>query len=197
MSHHGLLTTVAWRAFGRTTYALEGSASIAGAAVQWLRDGLGLIQSASEIYARPERSYRATAVVFAPALAGLGAPHWDQAARGLVAGITRGTTAGHLARAQRSKGSRFRCGTCSRRCLRMVASHHALARGRRRGSQQMFCCSFRPTFAEIGIDRPAEPQSRPAEVQPCLRVSERAYARWMGRGVSRIHVALCASSFAE
>jgi glycerol kinase len=99
LSRHGLVTTVAWRVQERTTYALEGSAFIAGAAVQWLRDGLGLVKSASEIESLARTVASSDGVVFVPALAGLGAPHWDQGARGLIAGITRGTTAGHLARA--------------------------------------------------------------------------------------------------
>ena len=98
-SAHGLLTTVAWRLRGETTYALEGSAFIAGAAVQWLRDGLGVIQTASEIEALAETVPDSGGVTFVPALAGLGAPHWRPEARGLVSGITGGTTRAHLARA--------------------------------------------------------------------------------------------------
>jgi len=98
-SEHGLLTTVAWRLNGTTTYALEGSAFIAGAAVQWLRDGLGLIQSASEIEGLAASVPDSGGVTFVPALAGLGAPHWRPDARGLVSGITGGTTRAHLARA--------------------------------------------------------------------------------------------------
>jgi glycerol kinase len=98
-SNHGLLTTVAWRLQGKTTFALEGSAFIAGAAVQWLRDGLGIIQSAGEIEALAASVPDSGGVVFVPALAGLGAPHWRPDARGLVSGITGGTTSAHLARA--------------------------------------------------------------------------------------------------
>jgi len=98
-SRSGLLTTVAWRLGGRTTYALEGSTFIAGAAVQWLRDGLGLIGSAPEVEALAASVPDSGGVVFVPALVGLGAPHWRPEARGLIAGITRGTTAAHLARA--------------------------------------------------------------------------------------------------
>ena len=99
LSEHGLVTTVAWRIGSETTYALEGSAFIAGAAVQWLRDGLGLVKSAAEIEALARTVASSDGVVFVPALAGLGAPHWDQDARGTITGITRGTTAAHLARA--------------------------------------------------------------------------------------------------
>ena len=98
-SRSGLLTTVAWKLGDVTTYALEGSTFIAGAAVQWLRDGLGIIASASEIEALAASVPSSDGVAFVPALAGLGAPYWDPEARGLVSGITRGTTKAHLARA--------------------------------------------------------------------------------------------------
>ena len=98
-SEHGLVTTIAWRLGGKTVYALEGSSFIAGAAVQWLRDGLGLIASAAEIEAKAREVESAGDVVFVPALAGLGAPHWDPDARGLICGLSRDTTAAHLCRA--------------------------------------------------------------------------------------------------
>ena len=98
-SDNGLLTTIAWRIGDETVYALEGSAFIAGAAVQWLRDGLGIISSSSEVEAKAREVDSAGDVVFVPALAGLGAPHWDPHARGLIYGLTRDTTAAHLARA--------------------------------------------------------------------------------------------------
>ncbi len=98
-SKHGLVTTVAWQVDGRTTYALEGSAFIAGAAVQWLRDGLGIIRSAEDVEALARKCESSEGVVFVPALAGLGAPYWDQAARGSITGLTRGSTAAHIARA--------------------------------------------------------------------------------------------------
>ena len=98
-SNHGLLTTVAWQLGEQTTYALEGSAFVAGAAVQWLRDGLGLISSAAEVEAKARQVESSGDVVFVPALAGLGAPHWDPHARGLIYGLSRDTTAAHLCRA--------------------------------------------------------------------------------------------------
>jgi glycerol kinase len=98
-SDSGLLSTVAWQVGGETTYALEGSSFVAGAAVQWLRDGLGIIQSSSEVEALAKQVASSEGVVFVPALSGLGAPHWDPEARGLLTGITRGTTRAHLARA--------------------------------------------------------------------------------------------------
>ena len=84
LSEHGLVTTAAWRVQGKTTYALEGSAFIAGAAVQWLRDGLGIIKSAKDIEALARSVPSSDGVVFVPALAGLGAPHWDPEARGTI-----------------------------------------------------------------------------------------------------------------
>jgi glycerol kinase len=98
-SKNNLLTTVAWRIGNRTEYALEGSIFIAGAVVQWLRDGLGIIKSSSEVEALAAQVTDPEGVYLVPAFAGLGAPHWDQYARGLVAGVTRGTTAAHIARA--------------------------------------------------------------------------------------------------
>ncbi|MHB8420558.1 MAG: glycerol kinase GlpK [Myxococcales bacterium] len=98
-SKHGLLTTVAWRVGGEVAYALEGSAFVAGAAVQWLRDGLGVIKSAAEIEPLARKVKDAGGVVFVPALAGLGAPWWRPEARGLISGLDRGVTAAHLARA--------------------------------------------------------------------------------------------------
>ncbi len=98
-SKHGLLTSVAWQLGGKTSYALEGSAFIAGAAVQWLRDGLGLIKTSAEIEALAQQVPDNGGVVFVPALTGLGAPHWKSEACGQISGLTRGTTAAHLARA--------------------------------------------------------------------------------------------------
>ncbi|MEZ4391200.1 MAG: glycerol kinase GlpK [Polyangiales bacterium] len=98
-STHRLLSTVGWKIPGEVAYALEGSAFIAGAAVQWLRDGLGLIGSAAEIEALARSVPDAGEVVFVPSLTGLGAPHWAPHARGLISGIGRDTTRAHLARA--------------------------------------------------------------------------------------------------
>ncbi len=99
LSDSGMLTTVGWNLDGRTTYALEGSAFIAGAAVQWLRDQLGFVKSAAEIEALAAQVPDAGGVVFVPALVGLGAPHWRPEARGILCGLTRGTNRGHIARA--------------------------------------------------------------------------------------------------
>lgn len=98
-SRHQLITTVAWQAGGRTDFALEGSVFIGGAVVQWLRDGLGLIKSSAEIESLAATVPDCGGVYLVPAFAGLGAPHWDQYARGTITGLTRGTSAGHIARA--------------------------------------------------------------------------------------------------
>jgi glycerol kinase len=98
-SRAGLLATLAWQIDNQVVYALEGSCFIAGAAVQWLRDGLGIIGSAQEVEALASSVPSSEGVAFVPALSGLGAPHWDPDARGLITGITRGTTRAHLARA--------------------------------------------------------------------------------------------------
>jgi glycerol kinase len=99
LSENRLLTTVGWQVNGQTTYCLEGSVFIAGAVVQWLRDGLGLITNSSDIEKLAAAVPDSGGVVLVPAFVGLGAPYWDSSARGSVFGITRGTTAGHLARA--------------------------------------------------------------------------------------------------
>jgi glycerol kinase len=98
-SRHQLLTTVAWKVNGQTDYALEGSVFIGGAVVQWLRDGLGLIKSSAEVETLASSVPDSGGVYLVPAFAGLGAPHWDQYARGTITGLTRGATAAHLARA--------------------------------------------------------------------------------------------------
>jgi len=98
-SRHRLLTTVGWKIPGEVAYAIEGSAFIAGAAVQWLRDGLGMIGNAAEVEALARQVPDAGEVVFVPALTGMGAPHWSPDARGLLCGIGRDTTRAHIARA--------------------------------------------------------------------------------------------------
>jgi len=98
-SRHKLLTTTAWRIGNRDQYALEGSVFIAGAVVQWLRDGLGLIKTSGEVEALAKSVGDNGGVYLVPAFAGLGAPHWDPYARGTILGMTRGSSAGHIARA--------------------------------------------------------------------------------------------------
>lgn len=98
-SQHRLLTTIGWQREGRTTYCLEGAVFIAGAIVQWLRDGLGIIKQSSDVEQLSNTVDDNGGVVLVPALVGLGAPYWDPYARGTLLGLTRGTTAGHIARA--------------------------------------------------------------------------------------------------
>lgn len=99
MSKNNLITTIAWQVNGVTSYALEGSVFVAGAIVQWLRDGLKIINSSSEVEALARQVPDSGDVYFVPALTGLGAPYWDQYARGTIVGISRGTTSAHIARA--------------------------------------------------------------------------------------------------
>ncbi|OGQ78398.1 MAG: glycerol kinase [Deltaproteobacteria bacterium RIFOXYA12_FULL_58_15] len=99
VSESGLLTTIAWRINGINTYAIEGSAFIAGAVVQWLRDGLELFAESGEVEALAAQVPDSGGVTFVPALTGLGAPHWRPDARGIICGLTRGTKRAHIARA--------------------------------------------------------------------------------------------------
>ncbi len=99
LSKNNLLTTVAWKLGSEVTYALEGSIFVGGSVVQWLRDGLGIIRSSSEVEALAASVPDNGGVYFVPALTGMGAPYWDQYAHGVICGITRGTTAAHIARA--------------------------------------------------------------------------------------------------
>ena len=98
-SNSKLLTTVAWRIGNETHYALEGSIFIAGAVVQWLRDGLGIIKRSEDVEKLASKVLSSEGVYFVPAFAGLGAPHWNQHARGMMVGLTRGSTSAHIARA--------------------------------------------------------------------------------------------------
>jgi glycerol kinase len=99
ISKNNLLTTIAWSINGKTQYAFEGSIFIGGAVVQWLRDGLGIIRTSEEVEKLAESVKSTEGVYFVPAFAGLGAPYWNQDARGTLFGITRGTTSAHIARA--------------------------------------------------------------------------------------------------
>jgi glycerol kinase len=99
VSTHGLLTSIALKLRGDTYYCLEGSAFMAGAAVQWLRDGLGIIKDTADVEALASQVPDSGEVIFVPALAGLGAPYWKPDARGLLSGVSRGTSQAHIARA--------------------------------------------------------------------------------------------------
>ena len=98
-SQNNLLTTVAWQIDGVTSYALEGSVFIAGAVVQWLRDGLGIIKTSSDVEELAKKVDTTDGVYVVPAFAGLGAPYWNQHARGVITGLTRGSNSSHIARA--------------------------------------------------------------------------------------------------
>jgi glycerol kinase len=98
-SHNRLLSTVGWTIDGHTDYLLEGSVFMAGATVQWLRDGLGIIKQSADVEALALSVPDSGGVMLVPAFVGLGAPHWDAYARGTIVGMTRGTTAAHIARA--------------------------------------------------------------------------------------------------
>ena len=152
-SHNGLLTTVAWQLGTETTYALEGSAFIAGAAVQWLRDGLGIIGKASDIEEKARQVESAGDVVFVPALAGLGAPHWDPHARGAIYGVTRDTTAAHLCRATLD-GIAFQIVDLLQAMQQDAA--HPLARLRVDGGASMnaLMMQFQADVLGVPVDRP-------------------------------------------
>ena len=99
VSKNNLLTTIAWQIGNKVNYALEGSIYVGGSVVQWLRDGLGIINSSSDVETLAQSVPDSGGVYFVPALTGLAAPYWDPYARGTIVGITRGTTAAHIARA--------------------------------------------------------------------------------------------------
>ena len=153
-SEHGLLTTIAWRIRGITTYALEGSSFVAGSAVQWLRDQLKIIQHASEVEALARQVESSEGVVFVPALTGLGAPHWDPDARGLICGLTRGSSAAHIARAT-LEGIAFQIAELT---LAMQADARApLRRLRVDGGASMntLLMQFQTDLLNVAIDRPS------------------------------------------
>jgi glycerol kinase len=158
LSENGLVTTAAWQVGGHTTYALEGSAFVAGAAVQWLRDGLGIIKSAREIEDLARSVPSSDGVVFVPALAGLGAPHWDQGARGSITGLTRGTTAAHLARAT-LEGIALE--VCDLLFAMSKDARRALARLRVDGGAAAndMLMQFQADVAGVAVERPSDIES--------------------------------------
>lgn len=154
-SKSGCITTIAWRlGDGPTVYALEGSAFIAGAAVQWLRDGLGIIERSADVEALARSVDSAGEVVFVPALAGLGAPHWDPDARGLLCGMTRDTTKAHIARATLD-GIAYQIVDLAR------AMERDSVRGLRRlrvdggASENELLMQFQADLLDVHVDRPA------------------------------------------
>jgi glycerol kinase len=153
-SSHGLVTTIAWRIDGRITYALEGSVFIAGAAIQWLRDGLGLIKNAAESQALAQSVPDTGGVYFVPAFVGLGAPHWDMYARGTIVGLTRGTTGAHLVRAA-LESIAFQ----SRDVLEAMAADAGIAVAALRvdggAAANDFLCQFQADMLDVAVLRPA------------------------------------------
>jgi glycerol kinase len=153
-SKHGLLTTVAWRIGDKTTYALEGSAFVAGSAVQWLRDQLGIIRNAADIEALAARVESSDGVVFVPALTGLGAPHWDPEARGLISGLTRGTTAAHIARAT-LEGIAFQIAELADAMVHDAGRPLKRLRADGGASMNSLLMQFQADMIGVEIDRPA------------------------------------------
>ena len=153
-STRGLLTTIAWRMGGQTTYALEGSVFIAGAAIQWLRDGLGLLKHARDSEAMARSVPDTGGVYFVPAFVGLGAPHWDMYARGTIVGLTRGTTAAHLARAA-LEAIAFQ----SRDVLEAMAADAGIAVKELRvdggAAANDFLCQFQADIMNVAVLRPS------------------------------------------
>lgn len=154
ISKHGLLTTVGWTIGDEVTYALEGSAFIAGAAVQWLRDQLGIIKSAREIEPLAASVESSGEVVFVPALAGLGAPYWDPDARGIITGLTRGSSAAHIARAT-LEGIAFQISDLSSAMVQDAG--HPLGRLRVDGgaANNDLLMQFQADLLGIEVDRPS------------------------------------------
>jgi glycerol kinase len=158
LSEHGLVTTPAWRLHGKTTYALEGSSFVAGAAVQWLRDGLGLLKSAKDIEALARSVPSSDGVVFVPALAGLGAPHWDPDARGTITGLTRGTTAAHLARAT-LEGIAFQVRDLLDAMARDAGRPLRRLRVDGGAAANDLLMQFQADIADVSVERPADVES--------------------------------------
>jgi glycerol kinase len=158
LSEHGLVTTAAWRIGGATTYALEGSAFIAGAAVQWLRDGLGIVKSAQEIEALARKVSSSEGVTFVPALAGLGAPYWDQDARGSITGLTRATTAAHLARAT-LEGIAFEVGDLLDAMVKDAKQPLTRLRVDGGAAKNDLLLQFQADIANVVVERPEDVES--------------------------------------
>ncbi len=152
-SRHGLLTTVAWRIAGQTTYALEGSVFIAGAVIQWLRDGLGVLKSAPDSEAMATSVPDTGGVYFVPAFVGLGAPYWDMYARGTIVGLTRGTSSALLVRAALES-----IAYQSRDVLEAMAADagHAVRTLRVDGGAVAndFLCQFQADLLGVPVERP-------------------------------------------
>ena len=153
-SQAGLLATVAWGRKGRITYALEGSVFIAGAAIQWLRDEMGLIREAAETDAIARSLPDAQGVYFVPAFVGLGAPHWDAYARGTIVGLTRGANRKHLVRAALESIAYQTCEVVEamRRDSGITPEVLRVDGGAARND---FLCQFQADILDIPVERPA------------------------------------------
>ena len=153
-STHGLITTIAWRIGDRLTYALEGSVFVAGAAIQWLRDGLGFFGHAADSETLARSVPDTGGVYFVPAFVGLGAPWWDMYARGTIVGLTRGTTRAHLARAALEA-----IAYQSRDVLEAMAADAGTAVHQLRvdggAAANDFLCQFQADVMDVAVARPA------------------------------------------
>jgi glycerol kinase len=153
-SKHGLLTTIAWRIGDETTYALEGSSFVAGSAVQWLRDQLGIIRTSAEVEPLARKVESSGGVTFVPALTGLGAPYWDPDARGLLTGLTRGSSAAHIARAT-LEGIAFQISDLAQVMAQDAGKPLARLRVDGGASQNELLMQFQADLLKVAIDRPS------------------------------------------
>ncbi|HKP61446.1 MAG TPA: glycerol kinase GlpK [Polyangiales bacterium] len=153
-SQNGLLTTIAWRFGNKTVYALEGSSFVAGSAVQWLRDQLGIIKKASEVEALAASVPDSGGITFVSALTGLGAPYWDADARGLITGLTRGSSAAHLARAT-LEGIAFQIADLARAMAEDAGRPLSRLRVDGGASQNELLMAFQSDLLDVAIDRPS------------------------------------------
>ncbi|MCL5005911.1 MAG: glycerol kinase GlpK [Acidobacteria bacterium] len=157
-STSGLVATIGWSLKGKTVYALEGSVFVAGAALQWLRDGLGLLKDAAASDAIARSVADAGGVYFVPALVGLGAPHWDPYARGTIVGITRGTTRSHVVRAALEAAAYQ-----TREVLEAMARDSGIRPEALRVDGGMahnnFLCQFQADILGIPVERPVDTES--------------------------------------
>jgi len=153
-SENGLLSTIAWGLDGKVTYALEGSIFIAGAVVQWLRDELGLVQSAAETEYFASQAADSGGVYLVPAFTGLGAPYWDMYARGIIVGITRGTKRSHILRAA-EEAIAYQCCDLIRAMEKDVGAPVSLLKVDGGAARDSFLMQFQADIINCGIRRPA------------------------------------------
>lgn len=157
-SQAGLLATIGWRRNGRTVYALEGSVFIAGAALQWLRDGIELLRDAAESERMASAVEDTGGVYFVPAFVGLGAPHWDAYARGTIAGITRGTNRNHLVRAA-LESIAYQTRELADAMTRDSGIRPEVLRVDGGAARNNFLCQFQTDILGIPVERPAITES--------------------------------------